>query len=372
MSTDVSLLSSDLADDLRATVRDLLADRCPPEAVAACADGDRSVVADLWRSVAVELGLAGLLVPEDLGGHGAGHREVAVVAAELGAAVAPVPFLTSSVLATATLLEAGSPAAAGLVGRLATGDATAVLVLPWTAHGDAWAAPRDRASVEVRSVAGAVDAEVLLVPVATDDGMEVRAVDVASSGVLVRPVVSLDMSRQVADVVVDLGRDAGEVVVGADRGRDAVRRALRAATAALAAEQAGLARSSLTSTVGYLGQRRQFGRVVGGYQALKHRLADVYVETESTDAVATWAAATLDDVTDEDERDLAVAVAAAYCADAAVHAAEEEVQLHGGIAITWEHSAHLRLKRAKSDQLALGSPEAHRQTVARLADLAPA
>jgi alkylation response protein AidB-like acyl-CoA dehydrogenase len=371
MSPDLSLLPSEVALDLRATVRDLLGDRCPPEAVIACGDGDRSVVAPLWRAVATDLGLAGLLVPEELGGHGAGHREVAVVAEELGARAAPVPFLTSAVLATSVLLAAGTEPAQALLRRLAVGEVTAALVVPWSTHATTWV-PAGGGRVCARSVAGALEADVLLVPVAVDGGVEVRAVSAGADGVDVAPVVSLDMTRQLADVEVDLERATGELVAGVGRGGTAVRQGLRAVTAALAAEQAALARAALTATVAYLGERRQFGRVVGGFQALKHRMADLYVEAESADAVATWAAATLADVADEDERDLAVAVAAAYCSDAAVHATEEQVQLHGGIAMTWEHPAHLLLKRAKADQLALGGPERHRGVVAQLADLASA
>jgi len=119
--------------------------------------------------------------------------------------------------------------------------------------------------------------------------------------------------------------------------------------------------------VAYLKVRRQFGRPVGGFQALKHRIADLYAEVEAASAAARYAAAAL--ATGEDIP-IAARVAASYCSDVAVHAAEEAVQLHGGIAMTWEHPAHLYLKRAKADQIALGTPSQHRAGLASLVDIA--
>ncbi|MDN7120058.1 acyl-CoA/acyl-ACP dehydrogenase [Nocardioides sp. ChNu-153] len=362
------LLDSEVVSDLRAAVRDLLADRCPVGAVTACYDGDRSLVAPLWRAVGVDLGLAGLLVDEDRGGHGASLREAAAVAEELAAAVAPVPFVTSAVVATTVLAHAGTPEADRLLADLAGGQVTASLVVPWTTAPEG-RVPAVGARVAVRSVAGALEAHVLLVPTGAGDALELRAVPVGD-GVTVEPVVSLDMTRQLADVTVDAAALAAAPVVATDA-RDALRAGLRAGTAVLAAEQVGLARRCLVDTVAYLQQRRQFGRVLGGFQALKHRLADVYVEVESMGAAAAFAVGTLADVDDDLEQALVTAVAAAACSDTAVRVAEEMVQLHAGLAMTWEHPAHLLLKRAKSDQLALGSPERHRAVVARLADLDP-
>jgi alkylation response protein AidB-like acyl-CoA dehydrogenase len=213
----------------------------------------------------------------------------------------------------------------------------------------------------VRSVAGALEADVLLVPVASGEGIELRAV--AADAVTLEPVVSLDMSRQLADVTVDPA--AGTVVVAGDA-RAGVRAGLLAGTALLASEQVGVAQWCLTTTVGYLKERRQFGRVVGGFQALKHRLADLYTAVEGAGAAARYAAAVLATEPAGEEAVVAAHTAAAWCSDVAVLAAEEAIQLHGGIGMTWEHPAHLYLKRAKADQLALGLPGHHR---ARLGDL---
>lgn len=362
-AAEPDLLYSEVEDDLRATVRELVRTRCPSEGVAALYDGDRSPVDPLWRSVGVELGLAGLLVAEAAGGAGASAREAAVVLEELGRAVAPVPFLTSAVVAT-LLLDEGD-----LLAGLVSGRRTAALAVPLSST--AWGvrptvtADGDALRGEVRSVAGALEADVLLVPVEVDGGLEIRTVERSSADVA--PVVSLDMSRQLADVT--FAGAPSHTVVPADAGARVLGEALQAGAAVLASEQVGVAQWCLDTTVGYLKQRRQFGRVVGGFQAVKHRLADMYVQVEQARAVARYAAATTAD--GDPDAAVAASLAQAYCSDVAVRLAEECVQLHGGIGMTWEHPAHLYLKRAKADQLAFGSASEHRARLAVLVDLPP-
>lgn len=354
--SSLDLLPTDIESDLRTTVRDLLAARCEPGAVTALYDGDRALVAPLWRAVAVELGLAGLLVPEDRGGVGASAREAAAVVEELGRAVAPVPFLTSAVLATSVLLESDS----GLLAEVAAGERTAALVVPWTTAPYAELPALSGPSGTVTTVAGALEADLLLVPVRVEGRIAVHAVD--ASAATLTPVSSLDMTRQLADVHID---ELGELVL--DDAEPAIRRALTTTAALLAAEQVGVARWCLEETVAYLKVRQQFGRVVGGFQALKHRLADLYADVESASAAAGYAAAVLAE--GDPDVPVAAALAQSYCSDLAVRTAEEAVQLHGGIGMTWEHPAHLYLKRAKADQLALGTAGAHRSHLADLIDL---
>ncbi|TNM36507.1 acyl-CoA dehydrogenase [Nocardioides albidus] len=363
--SNLDLLPTEFEEDARTTVRALLAERCEPSAVTAMYDGDRAIVAPLWRTLAQELGLAGLLVPEAHGGAGATVREAAAVAEELGRGAAPVPFLTSAVVATTALLGADTEAGAELLGALAAGERTAALVVPFSTAPDDALAPLDltdgAVSGTVTSVAGAVEADVLLVLVDTGSGIALAMVEAGAASV--QPVVSLDMSRQIADVVLD---GAAATIVHAG-GEPAVRRALLTGAAVLASEQAGVARWCLEETLAYLKVRTQFGRVVGGFQAIKHRLADLYAEVESAGAAAVYAAATV--AADDPDQHVATAVAQSFCSDIAVHAAEEAVQLHGGIGMTWEHPAHLYLKRAKADQIALGTPGAHRARLAELVDL---
>jgi alkylation response protein AidB-like acyl-CoA dehydrogenase len=173
--------------------------------------------------------------------------------------------------------------------------------------------------------------------------------------------VSLDLTRPLATVT--LGGAPGRRLGDAE---PAVRRGLRAGAGLLASEQLGLADWALTETVRYLKERKQFNRPVGGFQAIKHRLAQLWLEVVNLRAVARGAA---DALTRDEDADLAVAVAQAYAAGVAVHAAEEALQLHAGIGMTWEHPIHLCLKRAKADSIAYGSAGAHRAAVAELVDL---
>lgn len=364
-SADVNLLYTDVEDSLRDSVRSLLADRCPADRVIEVCDGARDLEPALWRALAADLGLAGLLVPEAHGGAGASAREAAVVLEELGRFAAPVPFLTSAVVATTAVQHSADD---DLLSSMASGQVTAALAVPLSAGATTFSAEvrvADDGTLlgAVTSVAGALDADVLLVPVATAAGIELHRVDTGEAGVT--PVVSLDMTRQLADI--DFTGAASVRIADAGRGGDAVRSALELGAALLASEQAGVAEWCLQSTVDYLRDRRQFGRVVGGFQAVKHRLADLWVEVESARVAARYAAATAAEA--DPDRTAAASLAQAYCSDAAVHAAEECVQLHGGIGMTWEHPAHLYLKRAKADQLAFGTAAAHRARLADLVDL---
>ncbi|WP_330180463.1 acyl-CoA/acyl-ACP dehydrogenase [Nocardia sp. NBC_01503] len=364
MSEDILLLDTDVETALRAAVRSLLNERCDPAAVLAAYAGDRSLTRSLWKSITAELGLAGLLIPENRGGAGGSARDAAVVLEELGRFAAPVPFLTSSVIAATVLLAGDSE----LVAQLATGECTAALLAPFSAATveqlPALVKDADgRLSGRVTSVAGAFEADVLLAAVRTPQGTEVHAI--ATALVTVDPVVSLDMTRPLADITVDAA--PGRVVVPAGAGLPALRVGLATGAALLASEQVGVAAWCLDTTVRYLKVRRQFGRVVGGFQALKHRLADLYVELESASAAARYAAGAL--ATADPDATIAGAVAAAYCGEIAVRAAEEAVQLHGGIGMTWEYPVHLYLKRAKADQIGLGSPAHHRSVLAGLVDL---
>ncbi len=395
------LLYSEAEDDLRAAVRSLLADRADPAAVLARAEaaweadrraagGGRDRGADghaggagpydpaLWAVLAREMGLAGLLVPEKLGGAGASHREAAVVLEELGRAVTPAPYLTGAVIAVEALLGCGAERdeVAALLTGIAAGRRTAVLALPWPTGPWRGGAARERAAATVRarpggsaaagrltgavsSVADAPAADVFLVP--ADDGL--HAVEAAAGAV--EPVTPLDLTRPLGRLVLDAAPAVR--LAGAEVATAAVERALLAGAGLLAAEQLGLAEWCLATTVAYLKERRQFARPVGGFQAVKHRLARLWLQQVSARAAARAAA----DALARGAGDAAVtaAVAQAYCGDAAVRAAEEALQLHGGIGMTWEYPVHVYLKRAMSDRIALGTPGHHRTALAALADL---
>ena len=362
------LLYHDVEDALRAAVRDVLVDRCPPAAVLARCESDTPYDPALWRTLAGGLGVAGLLVPEAAGGQGGSAREAAVVMEELGAAVAPVPFLGSAVLAATALLGCQDP---GPLDRVASGAEVAALAVPLTAGpaaglpGTVRADAGGRLSGRVTSVADTVTADVLVVPAHGPDGPELYAVAVDAPGVRITPVVSLDLTRPVAHLGLDAA--AGTRLAAGPPAERALRDALTAGAGLLASEQLGLAARCLADTVDHLRERRQFGRPIGSFQAVQHRLADLWLEVVSARAAARAAADAL--AASSPDTPVAVSVAQAYCSDVAVRAAEECVQLHGGIGMTWEHPAHLRLKRAKADQLALGTPGRHRALLSRLVDL---
>jgi alkylation response protein AidB-like acyl-CoA dehydrogenase len=364
------LLYSDTEEALRDSVRRLFTDRCPPESVISVYDSAPPDFSGLWHTLAADLGMAGLLVPEQLGGAGAGPREAAVVMEEIGRAVAPVPFLSSAVLATVALLHAAGTEATDTVKQLATGSLTATLAVPLsTAPGDAVAGVGVSGSAggltgRVTSVADASHADVLVVPVAGPDGLELHIVSRDAPGVQVSDVLSLDMTRPLANIEFS---HAASSRVGDASAEAAVAAALQTGAALLASEQLGIAQWCFDTTLAYAKQRKQFGRAIGSYQAIKHRLADLWIEVNAAAATARYAADTC--AGRDDDATIAAAVAQAYCSGIAVHAAEECVQLHGGIGMTWEYPAHLYLKRAKSDQLAFGTAYRHRSRLAELVDL---
>jgi alkylation response protein AidB-like acyl-CoA dehydrogenase len=416
------LLYSETERDLGAALADLLATRAAPGDVIARTEQAETYDGKLWRTIAAEIGIAGLLIPEALGGAGASVREMAAAAEQFGAAVAPVPYLGSAAVATAVLLSAAKSAAAAarpeeplpgsaadgsrpqsgpaamayaaalraraeastapvspaaaLLRQLADGSLTAALAVSVTTRpgtalpaavrvaGRGEEAGTVKVRGTVRAVADALPADVLLVPA---DGVPggLYLVEATAPGVHRTPLVSLDMTRQLCDVTFD-DAVARQVVVGAAADA-AVAAGLSAGAVVLAAEQLGLAQRCLDMTVGYVKERHQFARPIGSFQALKHRLADLWTAVAQARAASRYAAACL--AGDDPDTAVAVALAKSACSDVAVLAAQECVQLHGGIGFTWEHPAHLYLKRAKASAAAFGTPGAHRAALAALVDL---
>ena len=281
-------------------------------------------------------------------------------------------------------LPSGTPftpakAAADLLGRMADGGVTTALAVPFaTAPGSAFPAsvriagprPGDAATGVTRlrgmvtGVADALPAGMLLVPA---DGVPhgLYLVDMSADGVAKAPVTSLDMTRQLCDLSFD---DApGTLIASGPAASQALDAALNAGAGILAAEQIGLAQRCLDMTVAYVKERRQFARPVGSFQGLKHRLADLWVAVTQARAASRYAAASL--ASGSPDAKVAVALAKAYCSEVAVNAAQECVQMHGGIGFTWEHTAHLYLKRAKADSIGFGTPDAHRAALASLVNL---
>jgi alkylation response protein AidB-like acyl-CoA dehydrogenase len=387
-SSGPDLLYSEDETDLRGAVRALLEDRAQWRDVLARTETAQTYDTGLWRTLAAEVGAAGLLVPEAQGGAGASYREAAVVAEEVGRAAAPVPFLGSAVVATTALLAAGDDE---LLAEVASGAVTAALTVPFAVVGFATvpfatgsgarqvptvrldgggagdAAGIYRLTGSVAGVADALTADVLLIP-ADSVPYGLYAVRADEAGITRSPVVSLDMTRQLCDLTLD--NVPARLVAGSERAAQAVAAALTAGAGILASEQLGIAERCLELTVAYVKERRQFARPIGSFQAIKHRLADLWVAVVQARAAARYAANCL--ATGDPDTLVAVALAKATCSDVAVKAGQETVQLHGGIGFTWEHPAHLYLKRAKADSIGFGTADAHRASLAELADLPPA
>jgi acyl-CoA dehydrogenase len=356
-------------EDLRATVRKLLTDRSSPAAVREVMASERGDDPGLWKSLA-DLGALSLVVPEELGGAGAGHVERAVVLEELGRAVVPTPFLASAVLATDTLLALDDgDDRTELLAALGAGEKVATVAVAegsggWDPAGGATTAIEADdgwrlSGVKTPVLAGAV-ADVVLVYAAAPDGPAWFAVDAGADGLEVTALTGLDPTRRLARV--RLTGAPARLLPAADAAAvlDLV---ADLAAVALAAEQTGGLGRAMELTVDYAKVRVQFGRQIGSYQAVKHGLADMYSDWEHAVSVVRFAAWAADH--DRAELPVAAALAATYVGPAYFRAATGMVQYHGGIGYTWEHDAHLYYKRAKSSELLLGTPAAQRR---RLAD----
>ncbi len=366
---------SEQETELRAAVRSVLEEKAAAADVLARTESGETYDAGLWRTLAAEIGCAGLLIPEEHGGAGASFREVAVVAEEIGRSIAPVPFLGSAVVATVALMTAGD---AELLPGLAEGSVTAALAVPFESAPDSIpdakvkiqpAADGDPAGTyrltgSVLGVADALPADVLLVPA---DGVPygLYVVRASAPGLSKSPVISLDMTRQLCDL--ELDSVPARRIAGGPQADMAIEEALRAGAGILAAEQLGLAERALDITLAYVKQRYQFARPVGSFQALKHRFADWWTAVTQARAASRYAAACL--ASDDADVRVAVALAKSVCSETALLAGQEMIQLHGGIGFTWEHPAHLYLKRAKTTALAFGTPDRHRASLAGLVDL---
>jgi alkylation response protein AidB-like acyl-CoA dehydrogenase len=348
--------------ELRDAVRGLLRSA---GATAGATAGDSA-----WPRLCGEVGVAGLGIPERYGGTGGGAAEVGVVMEELGRELVPSPMLGSTVLAAQALLGSGDEAACErLLPGIAGGSVTAALA--WATRAGRWdGGAAGCVCREGRELAGEGDvvldgeahyvldgaaADVLLVAAREAAGAGLFEVDPGQDGASRTASVTMDQGRPLA--VVRLagvrGRRIGGDAAGTlDRARDL-------ACLALAAEQVGAARRALELTVSYTLTRVQFGRVIGGFQALQHRLADLHVLVESATSLARAAAA-------EEGPGLGLRAAAAkvYCCEAAMRAAGEMIQLHGAIGITWEHPAHRYLKRAHGALYLFGGSAQHTAAIA--------
>jgi alkylation response protein AidB-like acyl-CoA dehydrogenase len=359
-------------EDLRAAVGRFLDTRSPLARARELMGRPVQHDPDVWRALAVDLGVHGIGIPEKHGGTGTDVQTLAHVFEETGRVLLPGPLLTTLGLAVPLLLASGDDEAqARHLPGIAAGES--VVTVGWLAPGADWDAVGGAATAVSRpgrgwTVSGRVAlvldglaADVCLVVAGTPAGPSVFAVDTAGPGVTRHPVRALDPTRGLAEIVLDdapcspIGEEgAGSAMLAAARDR---------AYVLLAAEMVGAAQACLDMAVGYARQRRQFGREIGSFQAIKHKCAEVLVEIEGARSCARYAAWACG--ASAEEVPVVAGLAKAAAAEAFFRAAAENLQIHGGIGFTWEHDAHLFLKRAKACQVLFGDTTAFRL---RLAD----
>ncbi|TNC24932.1 acyl-CoA dehydrogenase family protein [Amycolatopsis alkalitolerans] len=338
------------AKALRDAVRGLLAKRSDVRTAMASPLGYDD---KLWSTLCEQIGVAALAIPEEFGGVGATMAEVCVVQQELGRALTPSPMLGSAALATQALLATGNEEACGrLLPGIAAGGGIATLA--WTGEDGHWSPERVPCTATGSTVDGQAHyvldadiADVVLVVAGTPDGVGLFEAAPDAAGLRRYQVPTMDPTRRLG--VIEFSGTPAERL---DRGAYPLARVRDLVLVALAAEQAGAAGRALDLTVEYTKQRHQFGRPIGGFQALKHRMADVYVHVEA--ARSALYAAIVAALDGDPEFPADAATARLVCSEAFRHAAAEMIQLHGGIAITWEHDAHLYFKRAHGSSCLLG------------------
>jgi alkylation response protein AidB-like acyl-CoA dehydrogenase len=360
-------------DELRQVVREFLGERSPSSEVRRLMEAGESRDERVWALLAGQLGLTGIAVPEQYGGAGYGPVELGIVLEEMGGALLVAPYFATVALAGQALTASGDgESMARWLPGIADGSLTATLAVAeesgsWdltevaaTAEpaGDGWAVTGTKLYV----IDGHT-ADLLLVVAHAPDGPGVFAIESDTAGTERVRLDSLDLTRPLGAVSL---HGARAVRVGPGRDTAVWLAEVRdLALAALAAEQLGGAARCLDMAVEYAKVREQFGRPIGSFQAIKHKCANMLLEVECGRSAVYHAREALAGA--QPDGPLAAVLAYTYCSGAFTRAAKECIQIHGGIGYTWEHDAHLYLRRAKSSELLFGQPARQR---ARLAELA--
>ncbi|CAN5159747.1 acyl-CoA dehydrogenase family protein [soil metagenome] len=367
---------SDEQEQLRKAVRKFCADNFDEQSVRRLMESEPPFDAKAWSRLGAELGVLGLAVSEDDGGAGGTLVDQAVAVEELGASLACGPVFGTVFLAIPALVAASSgPDRDGLLAELVEGRRTAAFAVPeHVGEFDPTAVAISVASAaadaqEGTALAGSIDrivdagaADVLLVAATGPEGVALYAVDTAGPGVERTPLATMDLTRPQANI--RLTNAAATLVAAPDEAQRVIAHALQVGATLLAVEQVGVAAHLLEIAVDYAKTRLQFGRPIGSFQAVKHRLADMLVSLEHARSTAYHAAWALSDGSDDPA--LAASIAQATCSAAAAKIAADTIQVLGGIGFTWEHRTHLYFKRAITDAALLGTAEDHRDLVAAM------
>ena len=351
---------------LREAVRKFCAEAFDESSVRRLMEADVRFDRAVWRRLGSELGVLGMSVPESDGGVGGSLVDQAVAVEEFGATLACGPLFGTVYLAIPALVACPpGPARDQLLAELVEGERTAAFAVADRA-GEfdpdqvSVTAAGDRLTGTVDRVVDADAADVILVAAAAPDGVGLYAVDAADAQRTA--LVTMDLTRPQARVV--LTDSPARLLAGPGEAARVISHALQVGSVLLAVEQVGAAQHLLDLSVDYAKSRLQFGRHIGSFQAIKHKLADMLVDLEHARSAAYHAVWALSDGSDDPA--LAASIAQATCSAALSRIAADAIQVHGGIGFTWEHQAHLYFKRAATDAALLGSAERHR---VRIADL---
>jgi alkylation response protein AidB-like acyl-CoA dehydrogenase len=376
----VDFAFSEEQEMLRRSAREFLAKECSPKVVRQLMESADGYDEALWKKIA-GLGWTALGIPEEYGGIGT-FLDLVVVLEEAGRALLPGPFFSTMGLAVPAVIEAGTDVQKKKVlGAIAEGSARATLALTepsgrWDANAINLAARQRSGGWQLEGVktfvpdAGVADFIVVAARTRSEgeEGVTLFLVESGTKGVEVRPLETLDQTRRWYEVRLDGVELGADSVMGApDKAWPQLRRALEWATAALCAEMVGGVQKVLETSTEYAKTRHQFGKPIGIYQAVSHKLADMLVLSESGRSATYYAAWAVD--ADAPDRALASSMAKAYVSDAYRKVAGDGIQVHGGIGFTWEHDMHLYFKRAKSSEVTLGDATYHRELVAQALDL---
>ena len=358
-------------EELRQVVRRFVEKESTEPVVRALMESERGYESRTWERMAGELSLPGLVVPEQHGGAGLGPVELAIVMEEMGRVLFCAPFLSTAVLAASALVRIADEATqAELLPTIASGGTIAALAVAeaggrFEADTVKTTARRDGRGFRLEGTkAWVVDghvADVLLVSARDEDGLALFRVAADAPGLEREALPALDLTRKLARVTLS-GTPATRISKGDVAA--AIRQVLALAVTALAAEQVGGARRCLDMAVEYAKTRLQFGRAIGSFQAIKHKCADMLVETELARSAAYNAAFVLAAGESDDDVLVAAHMAKSYCSETYFHAAAENIQIHGGMGFTWEHPAHLYFKRARASSVLFGDPIDHRHKLA--------
>jgi alkylation response protein AidB-like acyl-CoA dehydrogenase len=368
---------------LRSTARKFFENECPSTFVRQRMEEPAGVTDEFWAKLA-EQGWLGLVYPEEFGGTGLGFVDLTVLMEEMGRVVMPGPFFSTVVLGGLAILEAGSPEQKKeWLGRISAGEAKVALAVTepsarWDAAGITVAA---RKSGQGWSLSGtklfvldAHIADAIVVAARTaergrpDEGVGLFLVPRETAGVAVKLLPTMDQTRKLCEVTLtDVAVPASALLGDAEGGFPSLARVLERATVALCAEMCGGAQKVLEMTTEYAKIRVAFGKPIGTYQGVKHKAADMLVESENAKSLTYYAAWAVDE--NVPEAALAASMAKAYASDAYRRIAAAGIQLHGGIGFTWEHDLHLYFKRAKSSEMMFGDATYHRERVAQLINL---